>query len=133
MKTITIFALNEVMPPHGDMPGITDTSVHDFLKEFKAHAHFIMRLGLLAAVWVYVLSPVFTLGIPLPAFWLSEKKRVEHMKRYSNSKNFVFAQLWMLLKMIAGLCWGKDDKVRAYFGYTPYAPELGEFKKGDNQ
>ncbi len=133
MKTITIFALNEVMPPHDDMPGIVDTAVDDFLTEFKAHAHFIMRLGLFAAVWVYVLSPVFTLGIPLPVFWLSEKKRMEHLKRYSNSKNFVFAQLWMLLKMIAGLCWGKDDKVRAYFGYAPYLPELGEFRKGDGQ
>lgn len=125
--------MNEVMPRHDDLPGIVDTSVGDFLDEFKQHAHPIMRLGFFLSVWVYVLSPVFTVGIPLPAFLLSEKKRIAHMQAYSSSHNFVFSQLWMLQKMVAGMCWGADDKVRAYFGYSAYRAEPGDFRKGDGQ
>jgi hypothetical protein len=131
MRKITIFAMNEVMPSHGDMPGVIDTSVDDFLNEFKKHAHPIMRLGFFLAVWIYALSPIFTIGIPLPAMWLSEQKRKAHLRKYSSSKSFVFSQLWMLQKMITGMAWGMDDKVRAYFGYEPYPEELGLFKKGD--
>jgi len=131
MKKITIFAMNEAMPPHGDMPGIIDTDVEAFLIEFNNHAHPIMRLGFFLAVWIYVLSPVFTIGIPLPAFWLSQKKREEHLKKYSGSRSFIFSQLWMLHKMITGMCWGADAKVRTYFCYEPYEAELGDFKKGD--
>ncbi len=133
MKSVTIFAMNEVMPPHDGMPGIIDTNAEAFLKEFKKNAHPIMRLGFWASVWVYVLSPVFTVYIPLPAFLLSEKKRFQHMEIYSNSHSFVFSQLWLLQKMITGMCWGMDDKVRAYYGYQPYSPELGDFRKGDRQ
>lgn len=132
MRKITIFAMNEAMPRHGDMPGVMDTEVDAFLSEFNQHAHPIMRLGFFLAVWIYVLSPVFTLGIPLPAFWLSAEKREAHLKKYSNSHSFVFSQLWMLQKMITGMCWGADAKVRQYFGYAPYEAELGEFKKGDS-
>lgn len=131
MRKVTIFAMNEVMPRYGEMPGIEDTQVNAFLDEFNTHAHTIMRIGFFFCVWVYVLSPVFTVGIPLPAFWLSQKKREEHLKKYSGSRNFVFSQLWMLHKMIAGMCWGADAKVRTYFGYAPYEAELGDFKKGD--
>ena len=131
MRKTIIFAMNEAMPSHGDMPGVNDTAVNDFLDDFKKNAHPIMRLGFFLAVWIYVLSPVFTLGIPVPAMWLSEKKRLDHLNKYSSSKNFVFSQLWMLQKMITGMAWGMDDKVRRYFGYDPYPEELGLFKKGD--
>ena len=133
MRKMTIFAMNEVMPPHDGMPGVSDIDAEQFLKEFRAHAHPIMKIGFSLSVWIYVFSPLFTIGIPLPAFWLSEKKRLAHLQAYSSSHNFVFSQLWMLQKMITGMCWGMDDKVRTYFGYTPYRPEPGEFRKGDGQ
>jgi len=131
MRKITIFAMNEVMPRHGDMPGIADTQADTFLNDFGKHAHPIMRIGFMLAVWIYVLSPVFTVYIPLPAFWLSANKREQHMRKYSGSRSFVFSQLWMLQKMIAGLCWGTDPKVRAYFSYPPLDAEPGHFHKGD--
>jgi hypothetical protein len=133
MRKVAVFAMNELMPAHDDMPGIFDTKAEDFLKEFKANAHPIMRLGFFLSVWVYALSPVFTIGIPLPAFLLSEQKRLAHLDKYANSRNFVFSQLWMLQKMITAMCWGMDDKVRAYYGYEPYPEEPGNFKKGGGQ
>ena len=130
MRAVQRFVLNATMPEHAGVPGNNKASLDAFLDEFTVNAAPIMRIGFYAAVAVYVLSPVFTIKIPLPAFWLSDKQQTRHMESYSESRNMIIAQLWMLQKMIAALCWGMDASVRAYFGYEPLEGDPGTFQTG---
>ena len=130
MRAILRFVMNATMPAYDDMPGNKDTKIDAFLDEFAANAAPIIRLGFYAAAVVYVISPIITLKVPLPAFLLSSEKQVLHMEKYSESRNVIMAQLWMLQKMISALCWGMDDAVRAYFGYQPFEGDPGTFQSG---
>jgi hypothetical protein len=121
-------AMCDLMPRTAALPGVADTGVTEFLLELRRDARTTFWLGLVLGAIVYALSPVLTLGIPLPAFVLSARLRELHAQRIVSSRLYWVRQAVSLVRLSAGLCWGRDPTVRHAFALPPYPPDPGGYR-----
>ena len=129
MKSWIIFSLIAFVPRYQNLPGIADTDLNAFLNKLQIEAPSTFFLGLRVAAFIFMFSPILTVGIPLPAQWLSASKLNKHAEKISESPIMPIRQMMMVQKMMAGLCWGEEEKVRAYFGMEPYKENPGTWRK----
>ena len=62
-----------MMPRTESLPGIADTDVDGFLRRLRRDAIPLYWVGLVLGAVVFVLTPPFTIGVPLPAFAAPEE------------------------------------------------------------
>jgi hypothetical protein len=74
-------------------------------------------------------TPLITVGLPLPAFALPKKLLDRHTERILSYPIYLVRQGVFLIRLSAGLCWGADADVRARFALAPYAPDPGTFRQ----
>jgi hypothetical protein len=110
------------------LPGIADTGVDEFLRTMKRESDGVFWLGIALGAWVYALTPMLTVYVPLPAFLLPASLRDKHAQRIVGSKLYLVRQAVFLVRLAAGLCWGRDPQVRARFALAPYAPDPGTYR-----
>jgi hypothetical protein len=110
-------------PRTEDLPGLEDTGIDEFLRTMRRETTFLMWLGVLAGTFVYYCSPIITIYVPLPAFFLSRRLRDKHAYALGTHPIYLVRQTAMLVKLPAGLCWGRDAKVRAKFALPPLPPD----------
>ena len=122
MSWFTRFAIQASFPQTDALPGVADTNLRGFLRDLHASAPFTMRLGLWLATTLYMLTPLFTVFLPVPAFLLRGRLLERHTARLCQSRSYIVRQLVYLLKMVGGLCWGEHAEVRKRFG-RPALPE----------
>ena len=67
-----------------------------------------------------MVTPLFTVGLPLPACLLPGKLLARHSERILSHRVYVLRQAVFLLRLSAGMCWGADEHVRATFALAPY-------------
>ena len=65
------FTMCSLFPRTKSLPGVGDTNVDEFLARFRRETTLAMWLGICLGTLLFVVSPVGTVGLPLPAFWLS--------------------------------------------------------------
>jgi hypothetical protein len=123
------FAMRTMMPRAAGLPGIEDTELDDFLRRMRRETDPVYWLGLVAGAVVFTLSPLLTVWVPLPAFFLPEKLRYRHAERLLAHPLYVLRQAAFLVRLSAGMCWGADPAVRARFALAPYAPDPGTFRQ----
>lgn len=128
MRWLTYSAMADLFPRTEHFPGLADTGLDVFLKDFQREAPWIMRFGTGVGAFVYCVAPLFTVGLPLPSFWLPTPLRDLHAQRFAASPMYFVRQSGFLLKMVAGLCWGKHSDVRAKIGLQPYPPDPGTWR-----
>jgi hypothetical protein len=119
-----------MMPSGGSLPGVVDTHMVTFLRQLRREAPFTVRLGLILGSWFFVFGPILTIFVPLPAFLLSKRLREKHAQRATVHRFYLFRQAVLLVKMFAGLCWGRDPNVRAGFEMAPLDPDPGTWREG---
>ena len=78
---------------------------------------------------VFAITPLVTLGIPLPAFALPASLLERHAQRILAHPIYVLRQAVFLVRLSAGMCWGADPRVRASFALAPYPPDPGTFRQ----
>ena len=122
-------ALCTLYPTTDTMPGVADTGVDEFLKRLRAEAPVSLRVALIFGALFFTFSPILTVYIPLPTFWLSETLRDRHADKIASHRNYFIRQLIMLLKMVASLSWGADPVVRAKIGLPPYPTDPGTWRE----
>lgn len=110
------------------LPGIAETDVTEFLHAMKRESHWLFWLGIAAGGWVYTLTPFMTVYVPLPAFLLPRSLRDRHAQKIVASNIYLVRQAVFLVRLAAGLCWGRDPKVRAHFALAPYAADPGTYR-----
>jgi hypothetical protein len=110
------------------LPGIADTGVTEFLVTMKRESHWFFWLGIVLGAYVYMITPILTVHWPVPAFMLSRKLRETHAQRIVASPIYLVRQAVFLVRLSAGLCWGRDPKVRARFALEPYAADPGTYR-----
>ena len=120
--------LSDLFPRTDALPGIADTDIDGFLKRFRKEAAGLMQLGVIFSVALYTAAPLFTIGIPLPAFALPARKRDAHAAKISKSPIYIVRQAMFLLKTIGGLAWGQDDRVRAVMHLPPLGADPGTWR-----
>jgi hypothetical protein len=124
-------AMCDLMPrgeAPGGLPGIADTEVTEFLRTMKRESDGIFWLGIVSGAVVYALTPVLTVYVPLPSFLLPASLREKHAQRIVASQTYLIRQAVFLVRLAAGLCWGRDPGVRARFMLAPYPPDPGTFR-----
>ena len=122
------FAMRTLMPRTEALPGIADTDVDGFLRRMHADADSLYWTGLVFGALVFVLTPLLTIGVPLPAFWLPRGLLERHADRLLSHPAYLLRQAVFLVRLSAGMCWGADANVRARFALAPYAPDPGTFR-----
>jgi hypothetical protein len=123
------FAMLTMMPRTDSLPGIADTDLDGFLRRMRLEAEPVYWLGLVVGAIVFVLTPLVTVGVPLPAFFLPRKMLQRHAERLVMHPVYVLRQAVFLVRLSAGMCWGADTSVRACFALAPYNPDPGTFRE----
>lgn len=121
-------ALADLYPPVGELPGVAELGLDEFLRTFRRECPPLMWLGMLLGAWVYTLSPVLTVGWPLPSVWLPRAVRDRHAFAAATHRWYFYRQLIMILKVAGGLCWGQHPRIRARHGLTAYGPDPGTWR-----
>lgn len=114
-----------IFPGGAGLPGVVDCDLDGFLARFFAEAALSLRLGLVAGALVYQLTPLLTLGLPVPAALLTSGLRERHLNRLLAHPIYLLRQACFLLKTVAGLCWGAHPSVRALYGLPAYPADPG--------
>ena len=123
------FAMCTMMPRSDALPGIVDTDLDGFLRRMKREADSLYWLGLVVGGIVFALSPLLTVYLPVPAFFLPRALLARHSDRILSHRIYVLRQAVFLVRLSAGMCWGADAKVRALFALAPYPPDPGTFRR----
>ena len=70
MLRLTAWTLAVVFPSTDALPGLDKIDAVPLLKKLREEAPLSIRATLLVSVLVFCVTPVLTVGWPLPAFWL---------------------------------------------------------------
>ncbi len=112
-------------PRSEHFPGIEDMDLDAYLARYQRETAPIMWLGFVLGTLLFHLTPFFTVYVPLPAFWLSAETRERHAQRLLGSPIYYVRQPIFLLKMVAGLLWGADARVRERLALPHYPADPG--------
>ena len=122
------FAMCTMMPRSAALPGIADTDLDGFLRRMQKDAEPLYWTGLVLGAMLFALTPLLTIGVPLPAFFLPKGLLDRHSDRLLSHRIYMLRQAASLVRLSAGMCWGADRSVRAYFNLPPYGPDPGTFR-----
>lgn len=128
MRWLTKRALEMVMPSGGRLKGMDETDLDGFLDRWEAEADPLFKFGLVAGSALLMVSPVATIGVPLPATALSPDKQDEHVYRLATHKVYLVRQVAFVVKMVAGIAWGQDPDVRRDTGQTAFGDDPGTWR-----
>jgi hypothetical protein len=121
-------AMCALYPRTADLPGVEDTDVAAFLRTYRRESSFLMWLGLSLATFVFIMSPLLTVYVPLPSFLLPRALLDRHAMRITATRIYVIRQSIFLVKLAAGLCWAAHPDVRAKMSLPPYAADPGTWR-----
>ena len=116
-------ALLLLYPRTDGLPGLADTRLDDFLRQFRREAPALMWVGAFVGALVFHFTPLFTVGVPLPAFWLPRALADRHAARLTQTPVYLVRQAVFLVKLVGGLAWGADPAVRERLGLSALPPE----------
>jgi hypothetical protein len=122
------FAMCTFMPRTEALPGIEDADLDGFLRRMRTDAEPLYWLGLVVGALVFAFTPLVTVGLPLPAFWLPRRTLERHADKLLYHRGYLLRQAVFLVRLSAGLCWGADPRVRAKLALPPYAADPGTFR-----
>jgi hypothetical protein len=112
-------ALCALYPRTDDFPGLGEMDLEDFLQRFRRDASAMLLLGMYAGLALFVLTPLLTVYVPLPSFLLPRALLDRHASRAATFPLYPLRSLILVLKLVAGLCWGAHPLVRERLGLPP--------------
>lgn len=129
MHWLIKFAMRTMMPGGSGLPGIEDCDLDDFIRRIRRDADALYYLGLALGAVVFAFTPLFTIWIPLPAFFLPKKLLARHAEKVIASPIYLVRNAVFLVRLSAGMCWGAHPTVREKFALPAYAPDPGTFRE----
>jgi hypothetical protein len=118
----------DLMPASGALPGVGDCDIDAFLTKLRAETTALTWIGLCLGALLWLLTPVVTLGVPLPALLLGANARDRHILALTSTRIYLLRQAVFLLKMYASMCWGQHPSVRSHFNLAAYPVDPGTFR-----
>ena len=129
MLQLTSWTFARIFPSTAALPGLDTFDSKPFIRQLHREAPFTIRATLIVSVLLFHLTPLLTLGIPLPAFLLSAKQVDAHAQRLSMSNIYLLRQIMLMLKTIGGLCWGAMPEVRQKLAMPVYPEDSGRWRQ----
>ena len=130
MEALVCFALVAFFPRLDDLPGLAELGVEAKVAKLHRESPFVFWLGLVAAAIFFQLSPIATIGKPLPAALLAPHELDTHAFRIATTRVYAVRQIIVLLKLIGGVFWGEAPEIRAFISLPPYGPIPGRGAPG---
>jgi len=115
-------------PSTDGLVGLDAMDVHAFLVRFRRETTRLMWTGVVVGSLLFAITPLLTVGLPVPAFLLTKAARDRHAHRVSNHRIYLLRQAVFLVKLAAGLCWGADPAIRERFALAPYPDDPGTWR-----
>ena len=125
---LVAWCLCATFPSTDELVGLDRMEVVPFLRQMDRDTPLIMRLALLGSILVFLLSPLLTVGLPLPAPLLGKATLQRHVERLAGHRIYLLRQTMMMVKTVAGLLWGADPQVRRALGMDPYRVDPGTWR-----
>jgi hypothetical protein len=129
MDALIRSAMLDFYPSTDELPGLDQVDLDGFLERYKREAPALLWSGVIAGAVAYNMSPIFTIGKPLPASKLSPEDRDRHVDAVGSSNSYHLRQLIFLLKMVAGMAWGQSPAVRSAMGLPVYPEDPGTWRQ----
>lgn len=131
MSRVVFWVLSAVFPPADGVPGIGDfpdglPRVQQMLGESPLSFRAVVWLATL----LFMVSPLMTIGWPLPAFLLPRAKLDHHAHALASSRIYLVRQANLMLKTVGGMLWGGHPMVRENLGLVAYSDDPGTFRTG---
>lgn len=118
----------DLVPRSPGLPGLVDCEPDVFLQKLRAETTLLTWIGLCAGAVLWLITPLLTIGVPLPALLLSEDQRDRHINALASTNIYLLRQAFFLLKMYACMCWGQHAAVRSRFKIAAYPVDPGTFR-----
>ena len=132
MLTRTLaWTLAVTFPSAEGVPGLDVLDVGDGLRQLRREAAPLFKIGLYGSVLVFILTPLLTVGWPLPAFLLPRATLDRHAAALSSHRLYLLRQVMLMVKTVGGALWGAHPTVRKHVGLVAYGPDPGTFR-GDH-
>jgi len=128
VKRLVRHAMCALYPALDGLPGVGDTDLDGFLHHYRHEAPRPLVASLVAGSVVFALSPPLTIGALRPSFLLDADALDRHAHAVATHRAYLVRQSVLVVKMVAGLCWGRTPAVRARFGLDPYDPDPGSWR-----
>ncbi len=121
-------AICALLPSSDHFPGPAELGIDAFLVQLRRESNGLFWFGVVAGGVVFAVSPLITVGLPVPSFFLSAAALDRHASRIASHRFYLVRQSMVLLKMVAGFCWGAHPRVREKLALAPYPPDPGTWR-----
>ena len=128
MNWLIRHAMCAMMPGGGELPGLTASEATAYARRVRAESDWLYSLGLCLGAVVFAITPLITLGIPLPAFLLPSGLLDRHAQRVVEHRSYLIRQAVFLVRLNAGMCWGALADKRASLSQPGYPGDPGTFR-----
>lgn len=129
MLHLTAWTFARIFPSTAAIPGLDVIDSKPMIRQLTAEAPITIRVTLWVSVLLFQVTPLLTLGIPLPARWLSDARVDAHAQRLATSNIYLLRQIMLMLKTIGGLCWGAAPDVRQKLTLPLYEADSGRWRQ----
>lgn len=127
---IVAWVLAIILPSTDRLPGLDVLDTKPQLRAILSEAPLSIVLALYGSVLLFMITPVLTIGWPLPAFALSRRNVDRHARHAAGHRLYLMRQAMLMIKTIAGLIWGGHATVRQALKIKAYGPDPGTFLAG---
>lgn len=121
-------AMCALYPGSPTLPSLADTGIDAFLRRYRRESSLLVWSGLVLGTLVFTFAPLITIGVPLPSFLLPRRALDRYAMKVAGHPVYLVRQTVMLVKMVAGLCWGSHPDVRKLFGLPAYPVDPGTWR-----
>jgi hypothetical protein len=121
-------AMCAMLPGGGGLPGLAPERAAAFVAQLRRESSFLFWLGIVGGAFVFTVTPLMTVFVPLPSFLLPARLLDRHAQGIATTRVYVFRQAVFLLKTAAGMAWGMDPEIRARFALAPYEGDPGTWR-----
>ncbi len=128
MPSLVHCALQSTFANSPQLPGIDHCDIDGFLHKFHQQAPLLIRAMLWVSALVFWATPLLTIGVPVPASWLSSDRRDLHAHRLAVHRSYLLRQSMLMIKTFGGLCWGADPAVRRVLHLDAYPADPGTWR-----
>ena len=87
-----------------------------------------MWVGLVLGALVFTWTPLLTVYLPVPTFFLPSRLLDRPAFRITGTRVYLARQAVFLVKLAAGLCYGQHAAVRERLAMAPYPADPGTWR-----
>ena len=116
-------AVTAAFPTTARLPGLDRIDSRTFLRQLLHQAPWTLWFGAVGSAVAYQLTPLLTIGWPLPALLLSASARDRHANAMACHRLYLVRMAMVMIKTVGGLHWGAAPQVRDALGLPRYGAD----------